>query len=453
MTKRELIQFMDELVELASEENKTKAILVKEKFINDFEKSYEYEKEVQEVKDTKVEDDSFYLLTLAAVAKELKRRGLAEAKVFLAVGLPLTRFGAEKNDFIKYLTKNKRVSFKYENEPYHIEIDDVAVFPQCYAAVVDKIPTMAKKTLIVDIGSWTIDIMPVINKSPDESKCVTIPKGLITCMRSINEQCVRQLNGEIDESEIQNIMRYGRSDIDDEYFAIIKAEMKYSIKVNEVRAKEGSNIKGFATVVFGDSFKITNIAILENKDKGELFVSMPRYRSNERDESNGVIYKDVCNPITAEFREELYTNILDAYARIKEPEKEETQKQDRTQEMPEFSVTVTPYEREGSNIKGLARIYFENSFIVNNINIVQGKEKIFVSMPSYKTKQVDEQGKPIYQDVCYPVTKDFREKLYNEIISEYEKAKDKSNEKARESAEKHHGNPDKEKDKETTPFR
>ena len=48
----------------------------------------------QEVKDTKVEDDSFYLLTLAAVAKELKRRGLAESKVFLAVGLPLTRFGA-----------------------------------------------------------------------------------------------------------------------------------------------------------------------------------------------------------------------------------------------------------------------------------------------------------------------------------------------------------------------
>ena len=198
----------------------------------------------QEVKDTKVEDDSFYLLTLAAVAKELKRRGLAEAKVFLAVGLPLTRFGAEKNDFIKYLTKNKRVSFKYENEPYYIEMDDVAVFPQCYAAVVDKIPAMAKKTLIVDIGSWTIDIMPVINKSPDESKCVTIPKGLITCMRSINEQCVRQLNGEVDESEIQNIMRYGRSDIDDEYFAIIKAEIEDFVdKVYNSIREFGYNLK------------------------------------------------------------------------------------------------------------------------------------------------------------------------------------------------------------------
>ena len=154
------------------------------------------------------------------------------------------RAHTEKNDFIKYLTKNKRVSFKYENESYHIEIDDVAVFPQCYAAVVDKIPTMAKKTLIVDIGSWTIDFMPVINKSPDESKCVTIPKGLITCMRSINEQCVRQLNGEVDESEIQNIMRYGRSDIDDEYFAIIKAEIEDFVdKVYNSIREFGYNLK------------------------------------------------------------------------------------------------------------------------------------------------------------------------------------------------------------------
>ena len=60
--------------------------------------------------------------------------------------------------------------------------------------------------------------------------------------------------------------------------------MKYSIKVNEVRAKDGSNIKGFATVVFGDSFKITNIAILENKEKGELFVSCLLYTSDAADE-------------------------------------------------------------------------------------------------------------------------------------------------------------------------
>ena len=45
-TKRELIQFLDGLVELASEENKVKAVLAKEKFLSDFEKTYGYEKEV-----------------------------------------------------------------------------------------------------------------------------------------------------------------------------------------------------------------------------------------------------------------------------------------------------------------------------------------------------------------------------------------------------------------------
>ena len=92
--------------------------------------------------------------------------------------------------------------------------------------------------------------------------------------------------------------------------------------------------------------------------------------------------------------------------------------------MPQFSVTVTPYEREGSNIRGLARIYFDDSFIVNNVSILQGKDKVFVAMPSYKTKQTDEHGKAVYQDVCYPVTKEFREKLYSEIVSQYEKAKE-----------------------------
>ncbi len=61
--------------------------------------------------------------------------------------------------------------------------------------------------------------------------------------------------------------------------------MKYSIKVNEVRAKEGNNIKGFATVVFGDSFKITNIAILSQQSfvRNSIPVSlMPMQESRNR---------------------------------------------------------------------------------------------------------------------------------------------------------------------------
>ncbi len=114
--------------------------------------------------------------------------------------------------------------------------------------------------------------------------------------------------------------------------------------------------------------------------------------------------------------------------------------------MPEFSVTVTPYEREGSNIKGLARIYFENSFIVNNINIVQGKKKIFVSMPSYQSRWTSRASQSIRMSAIRLQRISGKNSIMR--LSLYEKAKDKSNEKARESAEKHHGNPDKGKNKE-----
>ena len=96
--------------------------------------------------------------------------------------------------------------------------------------------------------------------------------------------------------------------------------------------------------------------------------------------------------------------------------------------MPEYAIRVTAFSKDSSNVRGLASIYFEDSFIVNNVTILQGKENLFVAMPSYKTKKMDENNKPVYQDVCYPITKEFREKLYTELISECEKQLKKSKE-------------------------
>lgn len=53
------------------------------------------------------------------MAKELKIRGKNSADVFLSVGLPLTRFGAEKDNFIKYLSKKESWSLNLKIE--HIE--------------------------------------------------------------------------------------------------------------------------------------------------------------------------------------------------------------------------------------------------------------------------------------------------------------------------------------------
>ena len=46
-------------------------------------------------------------------------------------------------------------------------------------------------------------------------------------------------------------------------------------------------------------------------------------------------------------------------------------------------------------------------------------------MPSYKTNQKDRDGRAVYQDVCYPVTKEFREELYGNVLQQYREAKNK----------------------------
>ncbi|WP_299052593.1 septation protein SpoVG family protein [uncultured Eubacterium sp.] len=66
----------------------------------------------------------------------------------------------------------------------------------------------------------------------------------------------------------------------------------------------------------------------------------------------------------------------------------------------------------------------DDKFVINNVTLIQGKENVFVAMPSYRTKQKDKDGKTVYKDICFPVTKEFREKLYGEVIESYYTAVD-----------------------------
>lgn len=122
-----------------------------------------------EVLSSKVENENFYLLTLIAIAKELKSRGKVDADVVLAVGLPLTRFSAERKAFIDYLSRNEDITFVFEQKLYRVHIVSVSVYPQCYAAVAGMLQSFGKKALVIDVGSWTIDSMLVMNKRPDSS--------------------------------------------------------------------------------------------------------------------------------------------------------------------------------------------------------------------------------------------------------------------------------------------
>lgn len=160
------------------------------------------------VRDTKTETPDYYILTLAAIGSALRKRHIRECSVFLAAGLPLTRFGDEKKDFLSYLKQEEDISFKYENEPYKVHLYDAAVFPQCYSGVIDRLAGMGGRVVVVDIGSWTVDIMPVSRKKPVMGECITSAYGLIRCMRSVNDRISREYNVELHEDVIGQLMRY-----------------------------------------------------------------------------------------------------------------------------------------------------------------------------------------------------------------------------------------------------
>ena len=94
---------------------------------------------------------------------------------------------------------------------------------------------------------------------------------------------------------------------------------------------------------------------------------------------------------------------------------------------PEFTVRVTPFEREGSNMVGLASIVLNDSFAVGNVSVVEGKNGMFVAMPSYKAGNR-------YRDVCFPITKEFREKLNDAVLETYQQAKEQAVQEGKERA-------------------
>ena len=114
----------------------------------------------------KMENDNYYLLTLAAIAKEIKQRGgTTECSVKLAAGLPLAGFGREKKPFREYLLRSSQladslrpVCFKFEGIPYKITIEDVKLFPQGYSAIAlhPELIQNEPSVLLMDIGGWTM---------------------------------------------------------------------------------------------------------------------------------------------------------------------------------------------------------------------------------------------------------------------------------------------------------
>lgn len=60
----------------------------------------------------------------------------------------------------------------FEDEDYVITIENVYCFPQCFAAVTDRIGNMLGRYVVTDIGSWTKDITCIDERKVQPDKCI-----------------------------------------------------------------------------------------------------------------------------------------------------------------------------------------------------------------------------------------------------------------------------------------
>ena len=75
-------------------------------------------------------------------------------------------------------------------------------------------------------------------------------------------------------------------------------------------------------------------------------------------------------------------------------------------------LRIRKVEGEGK-LRAYVTVTFDNCFVVHNVKIIEGKNGLFIAMPSRKTASGE------YKDVTHPISPEFRTELQNKILDEY----------------------------------
>ena len=80
-------------------------------------------------------------------------------------------------------------------------------------------------------------------------------------------------------------------------------------------------------------------------------------------------------------------------------------------------IKVRKINAEG-RMKAVVSITFDDTFVVHDIKVIEGQDKLFIAMPSRKTPDGE------FKDIAHPINSEMRETIQTKILEEYEKFKD-----------------------------
>lgn len=72
--------------------------------------------------------------------------------------------------------------------------------------------------------------------------------------------------------------------------------------------------------------------------------------------------------------------------------------------------------KDEAKLKGIASITIDECFVIHDIKVIEGKDGLFISMPSKKTNEGE------HKDICHPIKTETREMIKEEVINAYNKA-------------------------------
>ena len=77
-------------------------------------------------------------------------------------------------------------------------------------------------------------------------------------------------------------------------------------------------------------------------------------------------------------------------------------------------VRIRKITAEGK-MKAIASVTFDDEFVVHDIKLIDGKNGLFIAMPSRKMGEGD------FRDIAHPLTSETRNRIKDAIFAEYDK--------------------------------
>lgn len=177
----------------------------------------------------KTKDDKCFILSLFGIAKEIMATGKYSPVMDLVLGvdLPPEHYSLQKDKFANYFKSfGETVSFEYNDKPFEINIMDVYVFPQGFAATATRASELKSysRVYIIDIGGYTTDVLLISKGKLDLTYCRSLETGIITMNNKIAGKISSVYDMKIDDGHIFDVLSGKKTVLTQDVIDQIKGE-------------------------------------------------------------------------------------------------------------------------------------------------------------------------------------------------------------------------------------